>query len=261
MAGFLYYMQGMNSKFKAGLKQTKVLPHLKGIGGFVPCHNGPDGSNGLIFTSIRPNSSPDETETKIGYYKHNQKWFDLGEYWLGYEKENAPTPKDLAKEMQIDGLPVRLNGNDWLVPIARRFTAGSVLPKRLCLGAKGETIEESLPEFLEFSKIADEIFNDYALELGIGEGVPILTSNEAIIERASKALGVNYQISEKEVLALGILNHKTMHEVMEVVIDFSFYIKAVQLQVAATAAASNDEKKNSIAPKDGSSSENGNQGN
>lgn len=88
--------------------------------------HGPDGGRGMVFRwcdSDHPERSP-----ALGVFKH-QEWapckptdgMEAGRFWMGKEVHNPPKPDDLLRGTNYGGLPVKLAGHLWMVPVARQL--------------------------------------------------------------------------------------------------------------------------------------------
>jgi len=120
----------------------------------------------------------------------------------------------------IGGHEVELEDkHKWLVPCARVFSRGSLLPEALVLGPDGEIVREALPKFAELSNKAERVWKWFAKTHNISEeDVEPLTDVEGY-EIVTTALGTNYRIGKKEISVLKIITtHNGVH-VLQALID------------------------------------------
>ncbi len=182
---------------------------------------GPTGEGGAIVGGYYKTKNG----VQIGYYPKKQTWTECnnGKFWIGYQTEFKPTAKDLQKDDQLEGhLVVMADKNEWLVPVARRFDSGDVLPQSLYLDGGGNLKGEILQEFIHFSKSAEDVFNDLCvgLEGGPDEDYRVSTYPK-MFEIASEALSINYHISKWEVSLLRLLTTENATKINLAIIDFT----------------------------------------
>lgn len=66
---------------------------------------------------------------KAGYSPEHQEWVDCGGWWLGWERDNRPTPETLQRKRLTSGYEQTLNdGNVWVCPVVRRFQNQQAFP-------------------------------------------------------------------------------------------------------------------------------------
>lgn len=149
-----------------------------------------------------------------------QTWEDTGKgYWLGHWPAAPPMPADLVRPDLIDGHPVRLgDGNDWLIPVARVFPAGSRLPMRLTLGPDGWE-GAVLPAYADLSRRAGE-FWEFLLA---AEGDSIALARW--IPLAVDALAVNYHLNDRGASHLGILTNQNILTILGALVDTPSLVK------------------------------------
>lgn len=223
MAQFLYFLPGEKEKSKADLTSelnAAGLAHIAddGVNAFCGTVAGPDKQPGVVFTVKSKGLAGARPPVAVGFYPDAQTWAKCngGKFWVGYENNARPEPRDLARERQLESLHVKL-GDDhtWLVPIARRFDLGSVLPEALALDDSGQMIKETLPQYIRFSQMAGHFYDDFCIHAnndGLNEIK--LDSYEKQIDLAVEALRFNYQISKWEVSALRLLATDNIMDVL-----------------------------------------------
>lgn len=168
---------------------------------------GPDGGQGVILTAEEVRRAEWEWTRAPG-----RSW------WVGTWGETQP--EGLARARQIAGHRVRLeDGHEWLVPVARSFAVGSVLPQRLVLGEDGKTWEgRPLARFVAISARAARVARVLFDELEEGEGPLVVLGEGADI--AVEALAINYRIGPVEAAALGLLSEPAVFEVCKALVDW-----------------------------------------
>jgi len=173
--------------------------------------NGPDGGAGGIAVG-----GPAARCPRLGYYPEEQTWCGCadGAYWVGYETSRRPTPEDLARPEQVDGYPVELlDGQEWLVPVARVFPHGTCLPHRLSLGVHGEVLKELLPEFVAISRRAEEVFD------ALAESGRYTQDWAEALALASEVLAVNYFGNRWTFSALGLFTEQAINRIRWALVD------------------------------------------
>lgn len=218
MAGYLLYFPGEQGG-SLELLQRAGLDELAS-GDNVPTpefrpvlQGGPDsiaggGGHGLIMTWFHPQQP--ERQPRAGYFPKTQVWracaadagrgLAAGRFWMGYESsaENSPpTPEDLARPKQYEGIAVPLDdGNLWTVPVARH------LPHENRLGADG-LWERQVSE--PFRAYFDQAVNFAGLAYDTLRGVPRRETIKDAIQLAVRGLSLNYLVNRDLVDFLGLL--------------------------------------------------------
>jgi len=152
------------------------------------------------------------------------------EVLFGVIGEGMPGPGDLARGRQVDGHWVELgDGHKWLVPCARRFPSGTMLPQSLIM-ERGVRVGGVVREYVEFSKRAEGLFE--RLYLGKGsdrEDAGGVSFGEAFAI-CVEALGVNYRVGAAEVSRLELLRTDRLRSVLGAIVDEpSFATRAAEL--------------------------------
>ena len=180
----------------------------------------------------------------LGYAPDRQRWAKAagsGEYWLGYDTAEPPTPAHLERAEIIDGHLVRLgDGQQWLVPVARMFSGGTALPQAIVLGPNGEKVLRALPAYVAIARHADRVATD--IHIGMSDGWDI----------AVEALALNYRIGPDEASLLQLLTTPIVPNVLEALVDVPT-LRAVARQRLEAAAS----KKNAAHIPDGSNTDSG----
>jgi len=132
------------------------------------------------------------------------------------------TPEELKRRRMIDGHLVRMGDErKWLIPMARKFPAGTALPMTLRL-RDGVLEGEVLKEFADFSAVGERLFEFLYLNVkGDGEvaypdaAISWVESFEMIVG----ALGINYRVEIAEANLLGLVRDDRMREALGAIVD------------------------------------------
>jgi hypothetical protein len=244
MSGFLYFLAGRKAPPDAGELAGLGLGHLAGAPlACRECALGPEGRPGVLLAAAAPEG--------LGFYPQRQRWMRLTgglllvPTFVGLETAAPPTPADLARPEQIDGYRVVLgDGNPWVIPVARRFPAGTCLPESLALGPDGKLIREVLPAYAGAWRLAQEVCADLASD-GAEYGDPGLEPQAMTDARAfvvaCEVLALNYRVGPDEVGLLRLLTTRTLPAVLSWFVEYPAYLAAQQARAEA------DAKKNAAA--------------
>lgn len=174
---------------------------------------GPGGDRCLLFGNIKA--------AAMRFKPEEQQWVESfnKEYWVGFYIEDPPATEDLAKETQLSGHEVKL-GNDglWLIPVARKFAEGAIMPLTLGIGSKGEIITKTIAEYIGFSGRAEKYYHETMREVFELNFDKQITTEEKV-ELAFESIMLNYHVGFEEIFALDLINTLNLREVCEAVID------------------------------------------
>ena len=175
------------------------------------CGSGPGGDEGVIAVpapagGVRGPASLYEPAKQTWRKGPGGKWF------VGFYKDQRPTPASLRREKLIEGEPVTFrDGSEWLVPIARSIVRGTTLPKELVLGEDNETWQlTELEEYLGLCRDAEKVWGlfmaaeaEAAAESETADGKAAVTIDQQEGMRICiSALAVNYRVGPAEVSML-----------------------------------------------------------
>ncbi len=224
---FIYAVNNQSVLSAAVLESTE-LDKVLDEPGKVPTVTstiGPGGAACLLLGKV--------PASKLRYVPDDQVWMESynGKYYIGHYLSEPPTEKELARNRQLSGHRVEIEGcGQWLIPIARKFAEGCALPVSLALGAKGEIITESLPEYVGFSMRAEKFYFDTLREWGDLDG-DVQMDVEARLKLAMEAITFNYQIGIEEIRMLELIRSTNLRAILEAIIDIPTII-AVNEQMA-----------------------------
>lgn len=221
MARFIYFIPGPKEPPSDERLQEVGLGHLVGNNNGHVGSSGPTNNGGAIIGG----ACNVENGVMIGYYKDRQTWEECnnGKFWIGYQNDFKPGPEDLKRMNQLEGHEVELGDkNEWLIPVARRFDAGCVLPKSIYLDGAGLITGTTLDEYISYSKKAEDIFNDLCATLDKVKNYEYKVNTYGyMFEIALEALNINYNISKWEMSILKLLNTKISNNINLAIVDFN----------------------------------------
>ena len=140
-------------------------------------------------------------------------------FWIGFYTDSPPAEAELKRDMQIDGHPVELQpGNKWRIPLARVFPAGTRLPQSMIMVAGGQVQFEIEPGFIEFSKKAERLWDDFLIQIKWAKGEEKLSKEDAWW-LVTEALKLNYHVGADEVNALKLLSTRNFEQVICAIVD------------------------------------------
>jgi len=220
MARFIYFIPGLDHTPSDIDLENVGLGHLKNNWSEYVGSTGPTNKGGAIFGG----SCKVQNGVLIGYYKDTQEWteYNDGKFWIGYQKDYKPKPENLEKENVLIGYEVLLgDGNKWMIPIARRFESGCILPQSVFLDGAGVLKGEILEEFIVFSKQAEDIFDDFISEMEPDKKFKAKVNTVGyMFEIAVEAISLNYNISKWEISLLRLLTTENSTRINLSIIDF-----------------------------------------
>lgn len=164
---------------------------------------------------------------EIGYYPDKQVWCKTGGGAVGMYQAVEITPLMLARDKQLPGLWVELEGSSWRVPVARQPTIedGEVrwsidLPRSLEYVGTGWTYGPVVRRYQYLFEIANRWMTArFETENSPdGQNQVDMTVNEAI-DMAAAALGANYRVSQVELSMLGVLTQFNWATVLDALVD------------------------------------------
>ncbi len=228
MAGFLYFIPGgetVNQETVDEVGLTDALANTKWSVRHATA--GPAGEAGCVLV---PKSIAVEGKTPwLGYKPATQEWTEAngGKFWCGIEKENPYTTEDLLKPEAIEGHSVKLgDGKEWIIPKARIFPIGTMLPESLVLGPEGEVIREVIPRFSKYSKKAERIWKFWQWEnKWIEEEQEPMSDTEAF-QLGSEIMSLNYMISKWGISDNKLFGTDNMLTVLKAFVDIPTLIEA-----------------------------------
>lgn len=238
MSGLIYYIRGTTVKPSANdLLECGLLGEVINLG--TPCMKFVDGSNGYMFT-LHGRASND---FNINFNNEIQNWTDIPgtKLSIGYYLNNPPKPSDFLRKDYLDGHKVLLgDGNEWVVPLARRLSEGCILPKEWSMFREGEIVNNIIEKYAEIQKIAEKIAVICGCIDDKEKDLDFINTDSKLFMVCANILKVNYNIGFREISILKLFNSKNTIEIPRAVVDMP-YIDACLKELE-----SNEEKKKSL---------------
>ncbi len=183
----------------------------------VKSFTGPGKKGGVV---LKPEWAPLEVKPLVDLKAQRWKRIQETPGWVGLVGDERPGPTQLGRPRQVQGHWVRLaDGNDWLVPVARRVTGDLNFPAALHRDEKGVwSAGEVLPAYRDLWDTACRIWDALFAEITKGRDLTIDVTVEA--DAAVEALAVNYRVGPTEVELLGLLTTTDVAEVLKALIDW-----------------------------------------
>lgn len=165
---------------------------------------GVDNKRGLLITPFNdtlPNFTPED-----------QKWQVMNGINIGVAK--SAKPEDFLNEYNVGGYPVILgDGNEWLIPVALLGARNFSLPKFETMDEDGNWIWKVQEKYEFICHIAEKLFE--AID---DEGNFQLDENK-LRSACCAAIGVNYNLTDMECAALGLLTQDAYFGILNAIID------------------------------------------
>ena len=227
MAGLLYFIPKRDGITEDVLLEVDATVLIENKYVARPAGTGPGAEHGIVC--VPKAEYQGSTSPRPGYYPNEQKWESVngGKFFIGTAGDVIP--KDLLRKECIDGHYVKLgDGNEWLVPVARRFPIGIVLPEALVLGPDGELVREVLPRYTKYSNQAERVWDywQYENKLSEEEKEP-LTDIEAF-EMCCNILSLNYMIDRWAVSLFRLFTTENIRLILEAFIDIPTLVKSCE---------------------------------
>lgn len=178
--------------------------------------SGIDGASGVVFC---------RDDKYVRFDKDSQVWRSMGmfprkqndpesemvELWCGWEKDNPPTPANLARPNQLPGHTVKLQGHDWIIPLVREWSFENgkclydiTLPK----AAKFDNVKrewfagEVIPEYQRLFELTTEIYERYTDQQEESDGFDLPDNPISV---CAEFMAVNYYLGMEEISALELI--------------------------------------------------------
>lgn len=207
MSGFIYAVENpernvseiIKSAGLAAILGTNVLTRMT--------EKGPTNKRSILFAGK-------DCEAKNLFIRDNQTWVKSlnGRFFIGYDSDNLPTANNLARNNQIDGHSIEINGQKWLIPCARVFPVGTKLPQTMIMTADGLQMQIK-KEFVAFSARAEKLW------AALQPNTKVTITNQEAYDIAADALKFNYHIGIDEINILGIIDTDSLGRIYSAVID------------------------------------------
>ena len=227
MSGLIYYIRGALNKPS---EELMLKSHLIGemIADWVPCPRFIDGSSGTTFSLY----GKFKGDFRVYFENTVQVWHDIPNTPLsiGYNIDQPPQADDFLKPEIISGHRLLLgNSQEFLIPVARRFTTGCLLPYDMGMLCEGKFIKTTMAKYLELQQIAEKIAVWYGMIRDKEKDREFINTDEKIFNIACKILNTNYHLSKAEITILKIINSGCALRILEYVIDVP-YLEEIEKQ-------------------------------
>jgi hypothetical protein len=214
MSGFLYYVVGRKTMTLKAL-DAQGLGYIAAEAGpeWAATAQGPDGAAGVIF-SLPGRMGAALSPSAVGECRW-EKYPGREDVWLGWNPKAPPAPIDLVRSTVVPGHPVKLSdGNEWLVPVARRLAGRTELPCSVAWDGKtwkqGQVLERYRELWEEACRLWDEITGAKAATIRL----------ETSLDFAARALAVNYRLGPAEISALQLFDTESEGRMVLAVVDW-----------------------------------------
>ena len=161
--------------------------------------------------------------SKMRIAKEEQEWRrvqkDEGIYWIGYWKNDPPTPETLRRTRLLSGKEIKTRVGGWTVPTAISFHL---------VDGETQTIQH-LERYVDFNDQGQKVYGDVVEQFEplhdiamawLGQGDSFLSPDE-VLEFASQVIGHNYRVAYEELCMLRAFTQDIAVDVMTTLVDTS----------------------------------------
>lgn len=227
MAGLLYFRPGLVKPTPDDIRELGLEHAFTRHPASRDCiGKGPSGVPGVVF------ADPERMgNASIGYYDKDQEWRPIpvaeGEpkVWIGWYRDQKPTPADLARVNQLDGHRVALgDGNAWLVPAVQEWTGDdgrtTKLPRPVTRRGDGVWVYgEVVPKYQAIWTAATKYWETIIATMSGAED-PEATRFLGICDFACELMALNYVVSWMEISALELFIPETAERIADAAVDW-----------------------------------------
>jgi len=212
---------------------------------------GPGNATGTLLTVTNGNPP-----ARSGYLPDAQDWHEKPagfDVWVGIDREDIPTPSDLARRKILHGYEIELSDNEtWTVPIIRcpfgRESHGqSSLPMDYVYGRDGVAKAVITEEYMDLWRLTGEAW-DHWYDRENHASIEF----ETLLRIGVESLGLSYRYGKIEQTVLRLMNSRNWEDVIAAVLDVPLMIaemknrngkkKASQPQPAQLSSAHGNEE-------------------
>jgi len=141
--------------------------------------------------------------------------------WLGFWKENHPTPDDLLRRKPKDGHFVELcDGQEWLIPVARAVDGSSPLPRALKNDGANWLVGDVKEAFKDYFARACQLWDVMFPAEGVASDEDRIVTIAGAADLCVIALSINYRVSAAEISLLELLDTEIYTAVCKAVVDY-----------------------------------------
>lgn len=241
MSGFLYYIPGYERP-TISFKEIETF----GLGYAFPkaglevnnpvLRDGPDGGAGMIVA--------DRTRVHFGRAKMDrsqQEWLrsEYGRFWVGVWSDERPGPEDLLRLNALDGQRIELlDGNEWIAPFARRWSANDDSIEWTCVLEKpiksNGRLGDVIPRYASLWSLAELAMRHSEGGLSSEENLEFMGAK--FVAKAQQCLQANYLLGPTECDLLGILSSKNANAILDALNDVDTFVSMQQKKTTALMA-------------------------
>lgn len=237
MGQLLYFVEGVEAVSPELLRQLGLAHAFAAGCAQRRAGNGPGEQTGVVCAA---------ESDQVGYFPQAQVWRRLPAIaaapatWLGWAIAAPPTPQSLLRKDALDGHLVTLaDGQEWLVPIAQRWTGSGfarAVGARMKLDDQGQWVEgDILPRYLGLWKAANA-WSDLRYQAS-DDADSSLTIAEAA-DLCAEVLAVNYRLGRSEIGCLQLFDDReTYRAVLDASIDTPAFLEGMRLLKKTEASA------------------------
>jgi hypothetical protein len=238
MSSFLYYIPKLAGLNDEGLKRAGLFERIGPSRDVTPSQiQGPDKGRGILFRD----AAGGPFRERLLFNADAQVWRrevirdhkiltpeEPPAYWVGFWKSNPPGPENLrryAAEEMFEGYETELgDGRKWVVPRGRIFDKAAMgfqtpWPSKFGFDDDGNLTRSISQNFREHEEI---------LKLSIAASEPMRTDDFDLL--AARILGINYRISENEVIALNLLDTHTSRQTIHAYLDYFAILEQLEAE-------------------------------
>ena len=174
---------------------------------------GPNGQRGAVAVG----GSPPKPGALSGV--DGAEWLDCGDFWVGVDRNNPPTPKDLERAELVDGHAIRLaDGNLWMIPVARHYDGATPLPRAVRWNrAQGFHPGDVIKAHRELFAGAEKAWDALLCAMSGDESE---FSIDTEFDLLSLTLGTNYRVGPAEIGLLEIVTTVNRSEIVKALVDW-----------------------------------------
>lgn len=230
--GFIYYIPRVKGR---PAETDMALAGMAGlsVGMCTTTQVGCDGIGGVVFTVTEKSNGNENTIHNLSL----QSWTKIPdlELWVGYNLYDKPKPKDFLRKDYLNGDKLNLgDDNEWIIPMARKFEEGCILPKAISMMREGEITQVLISKYLPLQKIAEKLKCFYPWEMEEAERNKVweeMSDWKSIFKICLEIIRFNYNISNYEASILGIFTDKNAINILQSVVDLKTYIEYAEKEV------------------------------
>jgi len=209
--------RGLGSIF-ADITRPADCPHFELAGS-----GGPGGKPGVIIYALPGHGNPPR---RTGYFADdkNFEWSPVGDgskLWICIDRAFPPAPVDLPRRQMIEGHAVKLDdGNEWIVPVIRRWGGGTRLPRSFSYDSAGKLLQAVKPGYQAYwersAAVSDFVYANGSVEL------------QWAVDTCLDLLGLNYRLGRNEQTVLGLVGSENWRDILRAAVDYPTALQVLE---------------------------------